>query len=166
VLRLRTDRASWSVRNVEPPPGITFERADRAEEERLRLLDDELRQDVPGSDGWQWEAEDFREETYESSDFDPTTYLIAVDPDGEYQGIVRVWMRPGQPRLGFIGVRADWRRRGLARALLAAVLDVLHQRGVSDVRTEVDETNAASRQTLAGFGAEPLGSSLELVREP
>jgi RimJ/RimL family protein N-acetyltransferase len=47
---------------------------------------------------------------------------------------------------------------------LAAVFVVLHQRGLPDVRTEADETNTASCTLLARFGAEPVGTSLELVR--
>lgn len=165
LLELPTDPSAWSVREVAPPPGVAFERADRVQEERLRRLDDLLRQDVPGTDGWEWSAEEFREETYDSPQFDPATYLIAVGRDGEYLGIARVWMRPEQPRLGFVGVRADCRRRGLARALLAAVLGQLHEREVHYVRTDVDELNTASRRLLAGFGGKPVGSVLELVRE-
>ncbi len=37
-------------------------RADEVEGSRLRLLDDELRQDVPGTDGWRWTPEGFRTE--------------------------------------------------------------------------------------------------------
>ena len=164
VLQLPTDPAQWSVRDAEPPPGIGLQQADRVEEERLRLLDDALRQDVPGTDGWKWDAGDFREETYNSRDFDPATYLVAVDRDGNCVGIARVWMRPEQPRLGFIGVRSEWRRQGVARGLLTAVLTVLHKRGVPHVRTEVDEDNIASRTLLAGFGAQAVASSLELIR--
>ena len=41
---------------VAPPPGFAFRRADEVDEERLRQLDDALRQDVPGTDGWRWDA--------------------------------------------------------------------------------------------------------------
>lgn len=165
VLEIPTDPAQWHVWDLEPPSGIAFAQADRVEEERLRLLDDLLRQDVPGTDGWEWSAEEFREETYHSSQFDPATYLVAVDRGGDYLGIARVWVRPEQPRLGFIGVRSDRRRQGVARALLAAVLMVLHQRGAPHVRTEVDEENIASRHLLASFGGELVATSLELVCE-
>ena len=165
VLRIPTDPASWNVATVEPPPGITFVRADAVEEKRLRLLDDLLRQDVPGTDGWKWSPDDFHEETYGSPDFDPATYLVAVAEAGEYVGIVRVWMRIGAPRLGFIGVRDDWRRRGLARALVAAALNAVRDSGAPEVRTEVDERNRASKQLLFGFGGQKVGSLLELVRK-
>ena len=165
VLRLPTDPNRWSVSDVAPPPGVELRPADQLDETRLRLLDDALRQDVPGTDGWRWDEQGFREETYQSPHFDPRTYLVAVDDDGEYVGLARVWMRPEQPRLGFVGVRAEWRRKGLARALTAAVLRVVHDRGLTEVRTDVDETNIASRALLARFGGQTVATSVELVRE-
>jgi ribosomal protein S18 acetylase RimI-like enzyme len=128
----------------------------------LRLLDDLLRQDAPGTDGWRWSRGEFREETYDSFDFDPATYLVAVDDVGNGVGIARVWMKPGQPRLGFIGVRRDWRRKRVASSLLAEVFAAVRRRELSDVRTEVDETNVASRELLFSFGGRAVGASLEL----
>jgi ribosomal protein S18 acetylase RimI-like enzyme len=165
ALSLSTDSTAWSVSATEPPPGIAFVGADQVEEERLRLLDDLLRQDVPGTDGWKWGAEGFREETYDSPDFDPATYLVALGENGEEIGIARVWMRRDGPRLGLIGVRPDRRRKGVARALLAAILTEVGARGLPEVRTEVDETNVASRELLFRFGARTVGARLELFRD-
>jgi len=165
LLRLPSDPDRWSVGDVARPPGIAFRPADQVDETRLRLLDDLLRQEVPGTDGWRWDEEAFREETYESPHFDPKTYFVAVADDEEYVGIARVWMRPEKPRLGFIGVRADWRRRGLARSLVAAVLTVVRERGIPEVQAEVDETNLPSRMLLARFGAQWVATSVELVRQ-
>jgi hypothetical protein len=101
VLRLLTDPSRWDFADRGPPPGITFRQADQVDEVRLRLLDDALRQDVPGTDGWQWSADGFHEETYGSPGFDPATYLVAVDMYDDYVGIARVWMnrRAASPRL-------------------------------------------------------------------
>ena len=165
ILRIPTDDANWNVATVEPPPAITFVRADRFDETRLRLLDDLLRQDVPGTDGWKWSPGGFHEETYDAPDFDPATYLVAIDEGGNGVGIVRVWMRPGAPRLGFIGVRTDRRQRGVARALVAEALNAVRQSGASSVSTEVDEGNIASKRLLFSFGGQTVGSSLELIRE-
>jgi GNAT superfamily N-acetyltransferase len=166
VLELPTDVAAWSISAVETSPsGVAFVRADQVAEERLRVLDDLLRQDVPGTRGWKWSWEAFREETYESPDFDPATYLVALDEASKGIGIARIWMRRDGPRLGLIGVRSDWRRRGVARAMLAAVLTEVARRGVATVRTEVDEANVASRQLLFGFGGRTVGASVELVRD-
>ena len=165
-LRLPTDPRKWSVATVEPPPGgVAFVRADQVDERRLRLLDDLLRQDVPGTDGWKWSHDEFREETYDAAEFDPATYLVAVDEGGSGIGIVRVWMRAEEPRLGLVGVRSEWRRKGVARALLAEVLKAVRQRDGFEVVTEVDEANTASRNLLFGFGGQKVGLSLELIRE-
>lgn len=154
-----------SVRIGRPPQGIVFARADEVDEKSLRLLDDELRQDVPGTQGWQWDEAAFREETYKATDFDPTTYLVALDEaTGEYVGIARVWMKRPTPRLGFIGVLTSFRRRGIARALLAEVFARLDERGFHEVTTEIDETNTASRTLLEGLGARRTGTSVELIR--
>jgi ribosomal protein S18 acetylase RimI-like enzyme len=151
------------VADAEVPAGFVFVRADEVSEERLRLLDDALRQDVPGTDGWQWDEEGFRNE-FDSS-FDPATYLIAVDQaGGEHVGIARVWNKPAGPRLGFIGVLPEYRRRGLARALLVRVFAVLHERGQSEVSTGVDDTNVASTSLIASLGGRRVGGSIELIR--
>jgi RimJ/RimL family protein N-acetyltransferase len=146
----------------DPPPPFAHVRADEADLDRLRLLDDELRQDVPGTDGWRWDEDGFREETFQPA-FDPALYLVAVD-GGEYVGIVRVWMNPRGPRLGFVGVRRSQRQHGLGRALVAAVFAELHSRGIAEVTTEIDDENVASRALLEGMGARPVGATLELVR--
>ena len=151
------------VPRVDAPPGIVAVRADAVDEERLRLLDDELRGDVPGTDGWRWTAEGFREETYSSPYFDPAVYLVAT-AGGEHVGICRVWLRPEQPKLGFIGVRRSLRQQGIARWLIGEVFAVLHARGVHEVGADVDETNVASRGLLEGLGARVVGASLELRR--
>lgn len=152
--------------DLSVPDGFVFVRADTVDERRLRLLDDELRQDVPGTDGWCWDEQGFLEELRQPA-FDASTYLIAQDTSsGEYVGIVRVWDKPELPRLGFVGVARSHRRRGLARALVAQVFAVLALRGQPEVTTEIDDANVASRTLLAGFGAQRCGGTLELVRRP
>jgi len=146
-----------------PPPGVAALRADEVEEETLRLLDDELRQDVPGTDGWRWTAGNFHEETFLSPHFDPAVYLVATC-EGENAGICRVWIRPEHPKLGFIGVRRSLRRQGIASWFIGEAFAVLHARGEREVWTEVDETNVASRTLLDGLGGRLVGTSLELRR--
>ncbi|WP_141704201.1 GNAT family N-acetyltransferase [Planobispora rosea] len=147
------------------PSGFALVTADRVPEPELRELDDELRQDVPGSEGWKWDEQGFRKETYESSQYDPATYLVAVDGStGRYVGIARIWIRPRGPRLGMIAVTRAHRRRGLARAMLSQVFGILHGRGLMEVSTEIDGTNLASMALLTRFGARRTGSDLWLVR--
>ncbi|MGI8692263.1 MAG: GNAT family N-acetyltransferase [Geodermatophilaceae bacterium] len=147
------------------PDGIVLVSADAVDETTLRELDDTLRADVPGSAGWVNDPMEFREYTFDERQFDPATYLVAVDDACErFAGLVRVWTTPRLSRLGLIGVTAPYRRRGLARALLAGAFAPLHERGVRTVAAQVDVTNTASVALLNDIGAEQVGETIELVR--
>ena len=156
--------AGWTIQRLEdeyvvptvPPAPHPFLHLEDADLERLRLLDDELRRDVPGTDGWRWAHDDFLAETYSS----PSVYLVTPG----YDGICRVWLREPTPRLGFVGVRRSVRRRGFGRALVAAALGETNALGFAEVTTEIDVENAASQALIRGFGARRIGGFVELVR--
>jgi GNAT superfamily N-acetyltransferase len=160
-----TDPTITGLTDLAVPAGLQILTADRVSEDRLRELDDELRQDVPGADGWEWDPPGFRRETYDAPDFDPATYLVAVEQaTGRYAGLVRVWNRPSGPRLGLIAVGRAYRRRGLASVLLARVFGVLQQRGKTEVVAEVDITNTGANRLLTDLGARRTGGYIELLR--
>jgi ribosomal protein S18 acetylase RimI-like enzyme len=89
-------------------------------------------------------------------------YVVAARA-GQYVGLVRVTGRAQQPRIGLIAVRADQHRRGIARALLAHVLGVLHGQGTGAVWAEVNESNVAATALFDGVGGRRVSSNLELV---
>lgn len=157
--------AAAALRGAAVPAGLELISALDADEERLRLLDDDLRQDVPGTDGWRWDAAAFHEQTY-GWDYDPALYLVAVEQaSGRYAGLVRVWHHPRRTRLGLVAVRAEYRRRGLARALLAQVFGVLAEREIAEVVTEILDTNTAPLALFTGLGARRTGGSVWLLRK-
>jgi ribosomal protein S18 acetylase RimI-like enzyme len=159
-----TDPELNGLHLTDEPDGVVIISANDAFEDQLRLLDDSLRQDVPGNAGWKWDPADFNEETF-GADFDPATYLVAVDePSGEYIGLVRVWKSPGLPRLGLIAVAAPYRRTGLASVLLARAFRSLHERGKKEVSAEVDDANAATKALMSKLGARRVRGFAELVR--
>lgn len=143
------------------PAGIGAISAADADRDRLRKLDDTLRQEVPGAVGWRSTPEQFAGQL-DSPDFDPALYLVAVDETGAYVGIVRVWRY--QNRLGFIGVLPEHRNRGLARGLIARVFAVLRDRGIAEVTAEADVTNVPSTTLLTSLGGTVTGTQLELTR--
>lgn len=144
------------------PAGVTIVPADEKESDRLARLDEQLRQDVPGSDGWVNDPAEFRAYTFDEH-FDPRLYLVAV-VGGEYAGLVRVWRGNRVPRLGLLAVLRWHRRRGLARALLHAALTPLAERGIELVSAEADVTNTPAQALLASLGARRTGGSVELRR--
>lgn len=162
--RIPIDPAVTTLASSAMPDGLEVLSAAAADVDRLRLLDDALRQDVPGCDGWRWDPGEFREETY-GPFFDPATYLVAVDRSGgDYAGLVRVWRSRGGPRLSLIGTLPSYRRRGVARALLGSAFTVLLARGETCVIAEADDAAAASGALLTRLGARRYGGSVELIR--
>ena len=162
--RIPTDPAVTGLAGAVLPAGLGVLSAADADLTRLRLLDDALRQDVPGCAGWRWDAEQFRAETF-GPFFDPATYLIAADQaSGQYAGLVRIWRNRVGPRLGLIATLAQYRRRGVARALLGQAFAVLAARGAASVTGEADDTNLPSVSLLTGLGARRYGGNVELVR--
>jgi ribosomal protein S18 acetylase RimI-like enzyme len=97
---------------------------------------------------------------------DWSRYAVAAEA-GHYVALLRLAALPRQPRIGLIAVRADRRRRGVARALLAQVLGSLHQpatgRRFEAASAEVNESNAAATALFESIGARRVASNLELV---
>jgi ribosomal protein S18 acetylase RimI-like enzyme len=164
VYEIPIDPEMTGLEDAVLPAGIDTISAAYADVDQLRYLDDTLRQDVPGCAGWRSDPETFVTDTF-GPQFDPATYLVALDHDeGEYVGLVRVWWPPRGPRLGLVGVRAGYRRRGIARALLARVFAVVYERGYEYVRAEVDMTNEPSNALVSSLGARVVGADVELAR--
>jgi len=159
-----TDPGRTGLADVAVPDETVIISAASADEDDLRLLDETLRQGVPGTDGWAWDPGDFHAETF-GDDFDPATYLVAADTSGGgYIGLARVWVGPGTPRLGLIAVLPNYRRRGVARALLARAFAVLHERGQGQVSAEIDDANTASLTLLGSIGARRQAGTVEFVK--
>jgi RimJ/RimL family protein N-acetyltransferase len=167
VVAVSVENALAALAGATLPPGVDARSAADVDEDRLRLLDDELRQDMPGTPGWRSTPDEFRDQTFADPAFDPRTYLVAVDRgSGEYLGLVRIWMNPGGPRLGAVGVRRAYRRRRIASALIANTLEAVRTTGATEVTMEYDLANVASRTLAERLGARRLGTRIELVYEP
>lgn len=101
---------------------------------------------------------------------DPRGSVVAVAAD-EHVGLVRFRpvARDGRfiplARIGSVAVRADWRRRGIARALLTKALAELERSGVETAFAEVDDSDQAAVALFEGLGAARLDVTLELVRD-
>lgn len=159
------DPGRTGLREVLLPVGLVLLSADEVDETGLRELDERLRDDLPGSDGWVNDPAEFRDHTFDERRFDPSSYLVAVDDERrQFAGLVRVWSSGSRSRLGLIAVTRPYRRRGLARAMLAAAFTPVHERGHREVMAETDAKNLASLALLRGVGAVETGSSMVLRR--
>jgi ribosomal protein S18 acetylase RimI-like enzyme len=162
VIAFEVATALDTLAGADLPAGVEARSAADVDEDALRLLDDELRQDIPGADGWRSTPEEFREHTFADPEFDPRTYLVAVDPGG-LVGLARIWMNRDVPRLGMVGVRRTYRRRGIGAALVRLALAPVAETGAEFVTAEYDLTNDASAALFRRLGARRLGATIELV---
>jgi hypothetical protein len=109
--------------------------------EAVAVLDNAIRDDIPGTSRWLGTGAQLTE-SLDDSDFDPALYLIARHPrTGSLDGLVRVWNRYPEPRLGCIGVTTPWRRTSLALKLLQNIAATLRARGVTHITAETDQTD-------------------------
>jgi mycothiol synthase len=101
------------------------------------FADDPFHEDVTASN--------FREFYLRARGFDPSLWLLAWDGH-ELAGFLLAYPeRAGERDLGWIGslgVRRQWRRRGLGEGLLRTALHDLHARGLRRVGLGVDAENA------------------------
>jgi len=123
-----TDPRVTGLGSVLPPSGVTTVAVGEAEEGPLRTLDRVIRDEVEATVGWQEMPAEVLPRPDGATLLDPSKYAVAAQSD-QYVGLVRVVPVARQPRIGLIAVRADLRRRGIARALLAQVLGSLHAAG-------------------------------------
>jgi len=156
-----TDPLVTGLASVPTPSGVTIVPVGAAQEGPLREVYDAIRAEVEATFGW----ESMPAEVIHRPDgapHDPSKYVVAAE-SGRYVGLVRVVARRRHARIGLIAVRADLRRRGIGRSLLAHVLGSLHRRGIDTASAEMDESNGAAMALFEGVGARHAGSNLELV---
>ncbi|NND02201.1 MAG: GNAT family N-acetyltransferase, partial [Acidimicrobiia bacterium] len=133
------------------------------DELRLAALDTELRQDVPGTDGWETTIEMWRAEI-ESPEYDPNGYLIAVDEvTGAYCGLIRFWRNADQPRLGLLAVTRPHRGSLLATALLRAGLEGASDWGSQTFSTSTSPSNPGTYPALLRLGVRPIDRRYQMV---
>lgn len=122
---------------------------------------DERGESEPNEEDWQRFLEDEHE--------DPTLWAIAWDGDeiaggvqGKIDPIENAHHRRERGIVDGVWVRRPWRRRGLARALIADVLVRLHERGMTSAYLGVDGLNPNSAASLyRSLGFEPVSTTYD-----
>lgn len=108
----------------------------------------------------------------EDEDFDPDLWFLATDATagGEVAGYCCCY--PADVRddsnglVDELGVRREWRRRGIARALLSHALKALQDHGLKDANIGVDSTNKNQAMSLyESVGMHVVSSSHTYVKE-
>ncbi|MFL6116286.1 MAG: GNAT family N-acetyltransferase [Catenulispora sp.] len=158
-----TDPHVTGLGSVPPPADVTIVPAGGADEHLLRAVDRVIREEVAAAAGWHTMPAEVIPLPPGVTVPDPAAYAVAAQ-GSDYVAVLRLAGRRQQPRIGLLAVRADQRRRGIGRALLAHSLGALHDQGTASAWAEVDQTNTAAVALFEGAGARPAGGTLELVR--
>ncbi|WP_067893348.1 GNAT family N-acetyltransferase [Nocardia vaccinii] len=157
-----TDPRITGLDAVAPPSDTAIVAAGAAAQGPLREVDRAIRDEVEATIGWREMPAEVLPHTGADVVVDPSKYAVAAQSD-RYVGLIRVVQVTRLPRIGLIAVRADQRRRGIARALLTHALGALHQREISRAAVELNESNPAALALFEGIGVERVNSNLELV---
>jgi mycothiol synthase len=131
------------------PEGIAVRTMEPGEEERVYEANN-----AAFADHWDFHSQPFdrwRAYAFGREDFDPSLVWLAEDA-GELAGFsVNRWNSSGDPEFGWIeilGVRPQWRRRGLATALLQQSFLDFCGRGATRVGLGVDAENTTGAVRL------------------
>ena len=147
------------------PAGFRIDPADVVDEARLFSLDNAIRNDVPGTDGWRGDWAWFRQELTEAPPFDADAYPVAIDEaNGEYVGLARIWRNPDGPKFGLVGVLRQYRGTPVAAALLDRALTAASAWGHDTFTVETSPASTRIYKLLVELNAERIGRSLRQVR--
>jgi mycothiol synthase len=131
------------------PDGISVRTFRPGEEERVYEANQEA-----FADHWDFHPQPFeqwRVEAFGREDFDPALVWLAEDGDELAGFSANGWHFSGDPAFGWIGslgVRPQWRRRGLATALLQQSFRDFRSRGATRVGLGVDAQNTTGAVRL------------------
>lgn len=151
------------VRRAWVPSGYRIDSVADVDERKAFALDNEIRNLVPGTDGWNGDPDWFHDELH-SPEFDRDAYLIAVEQATDrYIGLLRIWRNPNGPRLGLIGVLPHHRGKPIAAALLKQGLEAASGWGNDSFVTETSPSNHNTYPRLTTLEAERLGQFAQLT---
>jgi mycothiol synthase len=138
------DRLS-DVAEIPLPEGLEIRPVDRADHRRIFDAQAEAFRDHWGAREW---TDAIFDGIFSAPDLDTSLWQVAWAGD-EVAGVSANWVYPAEnERLGVrrgwleqVSVRRPWRRRGLARALVAASLRAFADRGLTSAALGVDADN-------------------------
>lgn len=92
--------------------------------------------------------------------------FLVAEQDGMTAGYVGCQTVLDEGYITNVAVLPDFRRQGIAKALIAALLERAQESGLAFVTLEVRESNAAARALYAGAGFVPVGTRKNFYTAP
>jgi tRNA threonylcarbamoyl adenosine modification protein YeaZ/ribosomal-protein-alanine acetyltransferase len=139
------------------PEGLTIARADGTEDlKAVEALQHQTFTNPWGVDAIRWELENT----------DVARLYIAREPGGALVAYCACWIIFDELHINSFAVDPAWRRRGIARQVLARVLDEAASSGVRAATLEVRRSNVAARTLYEGLGFQVEGTRRDYYQEP
>jgi ribosomal-protein-alanine N-acetyltransferase len=139
------------------PDGLTIARADGTEDlKAVEALQQQTFTNPWGVDAIRWELENT----------DVARLYIAREPGGALVAYCACWIIFDELHINSFAVDPAWRRRGIARHVLARVLDEAASSGVRAATLEVRRSNVAARTLYEGLGFQVEGTRRDYYQEP
>ena len=82
----------------------------------------------------------------------PISQPLVVEYDGRVIGYVVPWFVVDELQIANLAIHEDFRRRGLAKRLIAHLCEIAQQRNCKAAHLEVRHTNTAARQLYESLG--------------
>lgn len=95
-----------------------------------------------------------------------TVTALVAESDSRLIGYVIARDAAGVAEILDLAVSAEWRRAGVATALLRALTEMLERSGVKEIFLEVRESNRAARKLYLAHGFSPSGRRPRYYRKP
>jgi mycothiol synthase len=103
-----------------------------------------------------WSEKDFHEKMLAMEGLNPEGIFFIVDSAGQIVGTATGWLKPEHGYLHMVGIRTDFRGKGLAKPLNAAVLAYLLGKGCSRIVLDTDDYRIPAIKAYLGLGFVPV----------
>jgi mycothiol synthase len=135
------------LRPVRPPDGFTIRAATMEDAERLG----DARNSAFDDD---WSAGEYRREVMSKPGYDPQREIVAVSADGRIAAFTVIWLDRLNKVGNFepVGTHGEYRRRGLARAVMLEGLARMRSEGMTSATVEYDATNEPAAELYRSLG--------------
>ena len=95
----------------------------------------------------------------------PASRCYVADLDRQIVGAIVAWLLVDEVHIATIATHPDFRRRGIAQALLAHVLEIAADEGAISSFLEVRESNLGAQALYRKFGYEPTGRRVRYYKD-
>ena len=109
-----------------------------------------------------WTEKDFHEKMLAMEGLNPEGIFFIVDSAGQIAGTATGWLKPEHGYVHMVGMRTDFRGKGLAKPLNAAVVKYLLEKGCDRIVLDTDDFRIPAIKVYLGLGFVPVLQDVDM----